>query len=264
MNKSTGMAASPGLVSRRIFILDASLMAIISVLICFASGKLILMTIAIPLLLLIRLIVAGLISKMEGWKLFPEIVFFSVCTILGAFNDWNSVVNKGIYDYHVPHLFDFSTIPFWMLLYWGLILRFMAGIAWRISNEKSSDKIGIGKLAIENGLVKAVLGLIFLLLTRQFIYRFYLDPVWSWLPFLIAIAIYFITAFPSKKDIWLVSAFLLGGPVIEMIYINIGELHSYHLGWIGGVPLWIILWWILAILIWKDIGGRLYKMLDRV
>ncbi len=258
------MIVPEGLASRSVFLLDASLVAIISVLICLASNKLLLMTIAIPSLLLLRNLIAIHISKKENRKAFPEIIFYVICTLLGAFNDWNSVVNKGIYAYHVPHEFAFSTIPFWMLLYWGLILRFMAGLAWRISDGRVSNKTGLGKWHLESGLIKALFGTALLLITRQFIYRFYLDPLWSWLPFLFALFLFLLTTYPSKKDLLLALVFLTGGPAIEMLYINAGGLHAYHLGWMGGVPLWIILWWMLAVLIWKDVSARIYRMLSSV
>ena len=38
-------------------------------------------------------------STQEGINIKAEIVFYIICTILGAFNDWNSVTNKRIYDY---------------------------------------------------------------------------------------------------------------------------------------------------------------------
>jgi len=58
-----------------------------------------------------------------------EILFFLICTVIGAFNDWNSVGNKEIYQYTVPYNFDFLKIPIWMLLYWGIILRLIAGFS---------------------------------------------------------------------------------------------------------------------------------------
>lgn len=47
------------------------------------------------------------------------------------------------------------------------------------------------------------------------------------------------------------------GAIVEVAYIQGGGLHRYHLGWIGGVPLWIALWWPLAVLVWGDLARRL-------
>jgi hypothetical protein len=55
-----------------------------------------------------------------------EVVFFAIGTVVGAVNDWNSVTRHRVYDYGVStDLPRLSLIPLWMLLYWGLILRFM-------------------------------------------------------------------------------------------------------------------------------------------
>lgn len=35
------------------------------------------------------------------------------------------------------------------------------------------------------------------------------------------------------------------------------RLDASHLGWFGGVSLWIVLWWLLAVLVWKDLAYRL-------
>jgi hypothetical protein len=220
------------------------------------------MTVTVSSLLLLRITASIYICKKENLKILPEIIFYTVCTLLGAFNDWNSVVNKQIYDYHVPHYFDFSSIPVWMLLYWGLILRFIAGLAWKISDGEISNKIGLGNWFIENGLARVTVEIILLLITRQLIYQFFLDPLWSWLPFLIAFFIFILLTFPTIHDLWLILVFLIGGPVIETLYIQVGHLHAYHLAWIGGVPLWIIIWWVLVVLIWKDLSGRLYHALN--
>ena len=62
---------------------------------------------------------------------------------------------------------------------------------------------------------------------------------------------------PDKRLYQLAGAFLLAGTAIESLYINVGGLHQYHLGWFGGVPLWIALWWTLSLVIWDDFSGRL-------
>jgi len=41
----------------------------------------------------------------------------------------------------------------------------------------------------------------------------------------------------------------------------VGGLHHYALGWFAGVPLWIAPWWLLGLLVWKDLGWRLLATL---
>jgi len=244
--------------------IDAAVVALVSTAICLASGHLALMTVLIPALLLARMGVLARVASREGVNLKAEVVFLLICTVLGGFNDWNSVCNKKIYDYTVPHFFSFSTIPIWMLLYWGMILRFVARLArWQAlgAPEEVSDKVGAGRFRVDNGVIKVAGELALVLLTRQTIYRLYMDPVLSWLPFLVALCVFWVVFRPDRHDGKLLLIFLAGGPLIEILYIQAGGLHAYHLGWIGGVPLWIALWWLLIVLIWKDLAFRMERAL---
>jgi hypothetical protein len=219
------------------------------------------MDVFIPAIILVRFVALAL-EKSVSMK--AEIAFFAICTALGAFNDWNSVCNKKIYDYTVPYEYAFSTIPLWMLLFWGMILRFIARFArWQGlgAPEKISDRTHLGFGTYDSPALKVAVQLGLVLVTRQAIYRLYMDPVWSWLPFLLALAVFFAVFRPGRHDYRLVAAFLVGGPLIEIIYIQLGDLHRYHLGWIGGVPLWIAIWWLVIVLIWKDLAFRMEKYL---
>jgi hypothetical protein len=109
---------------------------------------------------------------------------------------------------------------------------------------------------VENPALKVTAELGLLAVTRWTVYRFYLDPILSWLPFLIAMLLFGLLFRPNRHDFKLLGIFLVLGPVVEILYIQVAGLHRYHLGWIGGVPLWIVLWWALSILIWKDIALR--------
>jgi hypothetical protein len=204
------------------------------------------------------------VAKNEQVNIKAEILFLLLCILLGAFNDWNSVCNKKIYVYTVPHYFNFSTIPIWMLIYWGMILRFFSRFTrWQAldPNTDASNTIGIGNWKIDNGLAKVSGELLLVLVTRQTIYQFYRDPLLSWMPFLCALGLFLVFFKPTKHDFKLVLIFLLGGPLIEILYIQIGQTHYYYLGWIGGVPVWLVLWWCLIILVWKDISFRIQKVL---
>lgn len=252
--------------SNRLFILDAAVIGLISCAICLFSGRLLLMSILVFILVTLRITAVLQLAKTEKIKLPAELIFFAICTLFGAFNDWNSVCNKKIYDYTVPHYFEFSSIPIWMLLYWGMILRFIARMArWQGLSppEEISNRLGIEKFFIDNAAVKVIGQLILVLVTRQCIYRYYEDPLLSWLPFLGALIIYLLFFKPGRHDLKLLGIFLIGGPLIEILYIQVGNLHDYHHGVIGGVPIWIALWWLVIILIWKDLAFRIEKVLRR-
>ena len=225
-----------------------------------------LMSVLVPVLIAARFAVWNRWAKRANQSLLHEALFFLCCTVLGAFNDWNSVVHHQIYDYTVPHFFPgFSTIPIWMLLFWGMALRFIATFAnWERpqSGTRGDEKLVAGR--IRGPVVRMMFMLGLVLVTRQFIYRNFLDPVTSWLPFALAIVVFVAVLGLTRKELGLAISAGLIGPVLEILYIQVGELHRYHLGWLGGVPLWIALWWALIILIWKDISDLLHRALGRV
>ncbi len=248
--------------SNRLVAIDACVVALVSATICTAGDRLVFMTAFVPLILAARMAVLARIAPAEDVNLRAEVIFLAACTVLGAFNDWNSVCRKGIYDYTVPHFFAWSTIPIWMLLFWGMILRFVARLArWSVLEPAAepADEIGLGGWKIRSGGVRVAALLALVFATRWTIYRLYENPILSWLPFLGAIIAYLILFRPTRHDLKLVGIFLLGGPIVEILYIQLGHLHRYHLGWIGGVPLWIVLWWMFIVVVWKDIAFRIEK-----
>ena len=244
--------------------LDLAVIALGSVAICLWAQQLVLMTVLIPALIALRLVFWALWARPKSRPLVPELLFFGICIALGAFNDWNSVVRHEIYEYTAPHFFPgFSSIPIWMLLFWGLIVRLMATVAaWgRLAAVAEPNPHTKPVSWRKNARIRIIVELILLLATRQAIYRLYLDPIFSWLPFLGAIAIFFLLFPPSKAQILLVVIAVAVGTVVEVVYIQIGDLHWYHHGWVGGVPLWIMLWWALAILIWRDVSVAIRRRL---
>jgi|ETNmetMinimDraft_26_1059896.scaffolds.fasta_scaffold85817_1 hypothetical protein len=252
--------------SDREFWLDASMVVAISVAICTVSDQLAFMSAFVPSVIFLRFILwARLGEDYRSASLAGELVFFLICTGLGAFNDWNSVFRHEIYDYHVPHYFPtLSTIPFWMLLYWGLILRFLARLGqWQglAPLGDGRNRVRLGRQVVEKSWLKVALQLVLLMVTRQLIYRNYLDPIWSWLPFAVAILAFALLFGFDRHDRRVVLLMSIGGPIIEILYIQLGNLHFYHHGWLGGVPVWIALWWVLGILIWKDLSARIQAML---
>ena len=189
-------------------------------------------------------------------------------SLIGGFNDYNSVVRHGVYGYDTPIFFpSLTTIPLWMLLFWGMILRFLATLtasSWLGAAASPGDLVRIGQRPVHSALVKIAMLLALVVVTRQCIYRLYLDPWWSWLPFALAFGIYWALFYPRRHDVILAATALVAGPLIEILYIRVAHLHHYHLGWFLGVPLWIVLWWAIALLVWKDLGYRLRGWIDRL
>lgn len=255
-------------VGDRAMMLDSAAVGVVSVAICVASDRLGLMSVLVPAVLFARLIVWARLSEEErGGRMGPELAFYALCIALGAFNDWSSVVRHRIYDYGVPVYFpEWSTIPLWMLLFWGQILRSLATLArWRRLRPPAELRrdLHLGARVVRSTVGRLAVLAALVVGTRQAIYVHFADPVWSWLPFALALAVYGLALRPDRHDLRLAGLFAVAGPAIEVAYIQLGGLHSYHLGWLGGVPLWIALWWVLAVLLWKEVAGHLQRVLDR-
>lgn len=247
----------------REFAVDAITTLFVSALIAFCANELVFMTVLVPVAIVGRTVAWALVRPSTK-SLASELVFFALCTGLGAFNDWNSVVNHEIYSYSVPHFFpSLSSIPIWMLLFWGMILRLLASlVAWERLGARGavSDKVRLGRYESRGAVTKLALLALLVLLTRQAIYRLYLDPIWSWVPFAAALVAYVLLFELDRHELKLGLVILVGGPLFEVLYIHVGGLHHY-LGWLGGVPIWIALWWVVALLVWKDIATRVQQWL---
>lgn len=253
--------------SNRLVALDAMAIFLVSLGICLFDHNLIFMSAFVPTVYIGRLIGTALLAKKEGVNIKAEVLFLILCTLLGGFNDWNSVCNKEIYSYTVPHFFKWSTVPLWMLLFWGLILRFMARICrWQALNppDKTSNRIGHRAWNFENPKLKILIEILILIASRQAIYRLFNDPVFSWLTFVAALFVYFFIFQVTKHDLKILALSLLAGPLVEIFYIQIGRLHSYPLDVLAGLPFWLVLWWGLAILIWKDLSFRIENSFKRL
>ena len=244
--------------------LDLALILTISAAICLFADQLVLMTVLVPVLLVARMVFWVFFTGSQARRLSRELIFFGICILLGAFNDWNSVVRHQIYEYTVPHFFPgFSTIPIWMLLYWGAILRFLAtaaswpglGAPFEVDNHTR-----LGRHTSSSPKLKIVVLLLLVLATRQSIYQFFADPILSWLPFAVALLAYVLMFGLDAYRLRLVMFMAVLGPAIEILYIQVGHLHQYQLGWIVGVPLWIQLWWLLGILVWSDLSRRMIRL----
>lgn len=259
--------SKPRLVGHRELVLDAGTIGLVSIAISLAAHRLAVMDLVVGLVFAARFCLWTRIPREE--RLFPdlsrELVFWCFCAILGGFNDWNTVVNHGVYEYTVPaELPRFSTIPLWMLLYWGQILRALVSLStheWFASKPRNG--LRMGKLVFESRVGRVLFEVALILVTRQAIYRYYRDPVLSWGPFAAALLVAFVVLMPDRNDVKLIGVVALVGSLLEMLYIQVGGLHRYHLGWLAGVPVWIALWWLLAVLLWKDLAERIVAEISR-
>ena len=253
------MAVSP--TSNRAVLIDLAAVTGISLALCLTRSSLEWMQAVVPIVLGLRTLAWLRLPACERGPARVELPFFVLCIVLGAFNDWNSVHHHRVYDYTVdvghPR---WSMIPVWMLLFWGMILRLVATLGrWRGLGSWTTplEKVVFGGRVLRSPHLALLVQLLLVLGTRQAIYRTYLDPIWSWLPFALAACLYLVVLRPHGPALKLMGLALVAGPAIEILYIQVGQLHRYHLGWFGGVPLWIILWWALAIPIWADLSLRL-------
>lgn len=250
----------------RAFAVDLAAVTVVSAAICLFSRDLALMSALVPAALALRLVLFLALPRDErDTTRSGELAFYGLCTLFGAFNDWNSVTRHRIYDYTVPtDLPGVSHIPLWMLLFWGLILRFMVTLGhWkRLGLPPARDEVHLGRRKLAGPIPKLAVELALVLVTRQAIYRTYAHPLWSWLPFALAIALFVLLLRPDRRRLALLASVIVIGPLAEVLYIQVGGLHLYRLGWLGGVPLWIALWWGLAVLVWQDVGARVQRLLN--
>jgi hypothetical protein len=239
--------------SDRAFAIDAAAIAVISVAICTLSDRLTLMTALIPAVVAVRFLAWAHLEVEERGPWGAELALFALCIGIGAFNDWNSVVRHRIYDYSVPVYYpERTTIPIWMLIYWGLILRFLITLfRWR--------RFDPGQATTPWARILFLMTLV--VTTRQAIYQWYDEPILSWVPFAAALVLYAVVARPGRTGRVVAVLFAVGGPLVEVAYIQLGHLHHYRLGWLGGVPVWIALWWVLAALIWMELSAPLQRWL---
>jgi hypothetical protein len=267
MSVGPGARTAP-LASHRAFAIDAAAVAFVSAGICLAAHELAFMTLLVPAVLALRLLAWSRLPVAERGHTFgSELVFFALCTVLGAANDWNSVVRQRIYAYGVPCYFpDLSTVPLWMLAYWGMILRFLATLCrWEglAPRPGARDDVRLPGRVLCSARAKVLGELLLVVVTRALVYRHYGDPWLSWLPFAAALVLYAGLFRPDRHALWLAVLLAVGGPAVEIAYIRLGGLHDYALGWLAGVPLWIVLWWALAILVWDDLATRILGALAR-
>lgn len=234
---------------------------VISALILLSVDNEMIMSVVVASVVVWRNLIYPLIKKDS---LSSSLVFYIICVLLGGFNDWRSVDVKKIYEYHAPTSFpDFSSIPLWMYLYWGIILCLMSRLGrwnWGRSYVNSDELLPWFKKGLTSPVMKILGQLLLIFITRQTIYTNYLDPFYSWFPFVVAIVAYVIVFRVNVQDILFFFTAIILGTIVESAYITLANLHFYHLGIIYGVPVWITLWWGLSVLIWRDLSYRILSI----
>lgn len=228
-----------------LFLVDLGLIALISIAACLSHSHLWIMTSVVGISYAFRMFLA--------WRR-KEALFLLLATFVGGFNEFNTVDLHGVYRYRVEVFSPASgSIPLWMLLFWGLILRFAASLSWHwIRKVDHPGKPHWPRLTFLAALV---------LFTRLAIFQLYLDPIWSWLPFGLATVTYFVVLRPKPAYYSLFLLIAVAGTATESVFIQVAGMHEYHLGVFGGVPLWITIWWSLGVLIWQEFGAILLPRL---
>ncbi len=250
-------------VGDRAFALDLGTIVVISAAICAYAHDLARMSVLVPVVLGLRTaLFLALPDEQRDTSRRGELALLAVATLLGAFNDWSSVVRHRIYDYTVPtDLGRLSTIPLWMLLYWGMILRFVLTLCHYRRLALPPAPRGLPGLDVgAKARLAVLLGVV--VVTRQCIYRLYDRPILSFVPFVVALVAFLLVVRPDPRRRGLLAGVLVLGPAVEVLYIQVGHLHAYRLGVLFGVPIWIALWWGLAVLVWEELGTRLQRGLE--
>lgn len=242
------------------FGLDTAVVVAASVLICTSAGDLERMRVAMPLLLGARLVAWALLPRRErDTGALVEAGLFCGGAALGGLNDWVSVDLFRVYSYRVPtDLAGISRIPSWMLLFWGMILRYPLTLAhWRrLALPPHGSAVFLGRRAVGGVPARLVVLLVVIATTRQCVYRLYGDSLWSWLPMGVGLALVLALLQPDARRLRLAAFVFVVGPAVEALYIRVAGLHVYELGWLAGVPLWIALWWVIAVLAWEEVASR--------
>lgn len=257
---------TPRTVGDRALAIDAAAVALVAVAICVAGERLAVMTVVVPAVVVARFVAWGAVPRAgRDVALATEVALFAAATVVGAVNDWNTVARHGVYAYTVPSdLAPASPIPAWMLLYWGLILRLVITVfhARRLRLPRVGDEVWLGA-PVRSATARVAILVALVVATRQAIYRWYDDPLASWLPFAAALVVAAVVLRPDRARLRLVAAVTVLGSAAEAALIQLGHLHAYQLGWLAGVPLWIALWWGLAALVWVELVDRALDRLGR-
>ena len=176
-----------------------------------------------------------------------DVIFFLMGLVLGGGNDLMSMW-KGVY-YYTPATILPVPIPVWMLLFWGEIFVFFRKLM----------RYGpfLGPEGPPKRLLDLPLGfdLVLYVIYRMIIYRYASEP---WLPDALYAGILVVRLLllpPTANERKLMLTLLFLGPVYEIVLIRCG-LYVYQNGFIMGLPLWLIIWWVFIIRVFKAITDR--------
>lgn len=246
-------------VRSRLLALDAAATFAIGALACVLARSPHAMLVAVVAVVALRTAAWIALSRAKSLHaVCAEIALFAACAVLGGFNDWNTVDRHRVYAYLVPTDLAWSSIPLWMMGFWGQILRTVASAAaWARGDDPMPRNVRFAGRTCESVPARVAVMLVLVFATRQGIYRLWDHPLWSWAPFAVAIVVYIFVLSPGRAGLRLALIALTVGPPAEAALIGFGDLHRYALGWFLGVPLWIVLWWVLAAWIWGELSGRL-------
>ena len=192
-----------------------------------------------------------LINEKGDW------LFFTFGVIAGGGNDLMSMLN-GVYEYTSITIIPFlnGLLPLWMILFWGqifLLFRKIFNIKWFKGEEFNKDCRWIDK--------KLIFDIILLIILRIVIYHTsFLD---FWIPALIyaiGIGIRFLI-FPPKKNEVLIICVLPYAFLFEGLMVLFG-LYIYYNPIFLGMPLWLLLWWVLLVpIVLKEFFDRFEYLL---
>jgi hypothetical protein len=181
-----------------------------------------------------------------------DIIFFFLGLILGGGSDLMSMW-RGVY-YYTPTTILPVPIPVWMLLFWGEIFVFFRKLIRYgpfLHLENPRKRILDLPLALD---------IILFAVYRMIIYRYASVP---WLPDALYAGIFVVRLLlfpPTNDERKLMITMLLLGPVYEIALIRCG-LYVYQNGFVWGLPLWLIIWWVFIIRIFKTLTDEIeYKI----
>lgn len=176
-----------------------------------------------------------------------DYIYLIIGIVLGGGNDIISMWKK-VY-YYTPETILPVPIPLWMLLFWGEVFIFFRKIM--------RYKPFLGKLDKPELLDPPLIAdLIIFVILRIVIYKFANKP---WVPDAIYSFIYVVRILilpPKPNERKLILTMLILGPIYEIALVKCG-LYVYQNGIIFGLPLWLIIWWLFVIRLFKAISDRI-------
>lgn len=218
---------------------EAAVLIITALAICLFSQNTKVMSIVFALIIIFRFV----LLNRRG-----DIIFFLMGVILGGGNDLMSMW-KGVY-YYTPSTILPVPIPVWMLFFWGEIFIFFRKLI------RYGPFLRSATLAKRLLKLPFALDLILFAIFRIIIYRYASEP---WLPDALFAGIFAMRILllpPTTDERKLMIAILFIGPVYEIALIRCG-LYVYQNGFIWGLPLWLIIWWVFIIRVFKAIIDRI-------